>query len=174
MTIPNWRNPQYNAAGTIDCEIEHPALGWIPFTARPSDRSFFYIDGMIAEMIAADVIAPYVAPPDPTAAELRALMKPLTRRQVFIMLADQGLLTDQEAEDAAAGTAIPAAITATFDALETGGAWTAAEKRAARITFLSFTLAYRLDPMVPVLVSVAGSPPDDATLDTWWGTYALV
>lgn len=33
----NVRNPKYNAVGTIDCEIEHPVYGWIPFTASPDD-----------------------------------------------------------------------------------------------------------------------------------------
>jgi len=31
------RNLQYNALGTIDCELEHPAYGWIPYTASPDD-----------------------------------------------------------------------------------------------------------------------------------------
>lgn len=33
----NYRNPIYTADGRINCEIEHPALGWIPFTASPED-----------------------------------------------------------------------------------------------------------------------------------------
>ena len=33
----NFRNAQYNQFGTIDCEIDHPAYGWIPFTADPND-----------------------------------------------------------------------------------------------------------------------------------------
>lgn len=32
-----FRNPVYNHLGTIDCEINHPSLGWIPFTADPND-----------------------------------------------------------------------------------------------------------------------------------------
>ncbi|SEI99215.1 hypothetical protein SAMN04244572_03161 [Azotobacter beijerinckii] len=28
----NVRNPKYNWRGGIDCEIEHPSLGWIPYT----------------------------------------------------------------------------------------------------------------------------------------------
>lgn len=32
-----YRNPQYNASGTIDMEINHPQFGWIPFTASPDD-----------------------------------------------------------------------------------------------------------------------------------------
>lgn len=31
------RNARYNAAGTIDCEIEIAADEWIPFTADPAD-----------------------------------------------------------------------------------------------------------------------------------------
>ncbi|WP_110710525.1 DUF4376 domain-containing protein [Salinicola sp. CR57] len=33
----NWRNPVSNIDGSIDCEIEHKQLGWIPFTASPDD-----------------------------------------------------------------------------------------------------------------------------------------
>ena len=32
-----FRNAHYNQFGTIDCEIEHPVFGWIPFTASPDD-----------------------------------------------------------------------------------------------------------------------------------------
>lgn len=31
------RNPAYNALGTIDCEWNHPVLGWIDFTAAADD-----------------------------------------------------------------------------------------------------------------------------------------
>jgi hypothetical protein len=31
------RNPRTNALGSIDGEIEHPRLGWVPFTAAPDD-----------------------------------------------------------------------------------------------------------------------------------------
>jgi hypothetical protein len=31
------RNAQFNSFGTIDCEINHPQYGWIPFTASPDD-----------------------------------------------------------------------------------------------------------------------------------------
>ena len=33
----NFKNQSYNQFGTIDCEIEHPKYGWIPFTATPDD-----------------------------------------------------------------------------------------------------------------------------------------
>lgn len=31
------KSPKYNKDGTIDCEIEHPVFGWIPFTASHED-----------------------------------------------------------------------------------------------------------------------------------------
>ena len=33
----NYRNPIYNRDGSIDCEVEHPTYGWIPYTARADD-----------------------------------------------------------------------------------------------------------------------------------------
>ncbi len=31
------RNPQYNALGTIDCEVNFHGIDWLPFTASPDD-----------------------------------------------------------------------------------------------------------------------------------------
>lgn len=35
--IEKARNPKTNEAGNVDLEIDHPAFGWIPFTASPDD-----------------------------------------------------------------------------------------------------------------------------------------
>jgi hypothetical protein len=32
-----FRNVERNADGTFDVEINHPILGWVPFTASPTD-----------------------------------------------------------------------------------------------------------------------------------------
>lgn len=32
-----FRNAKFNAAGSINCEIEHPKYGWIPFAATAND-----------------------------------------------------------------------------------------------------------------------------------------
>ena len=58
------RNAQYNAAGTIDVEWNHPVYGWIPFTASPDDvteygRELF----QRAQALEFGPVAPYVAPP---------------------------------------------------------------------------------------------------------------
>jgi len=59
-----YRNPIFTASGAIDCEINHPAYGWIPFTADPND-----VEPIGAEVFnaAKDSAAPYVAPPEPPA-----------------------------------------------------------------------------------------------------------
>ena len=33
----NYRNAEKNREGLINCEIEHPTYGWIPFQASPND-----------------------------------------------------------------------------------------------------------------------------------------
>ena len=57
------RNPSYNAFGTIDCEINHPKLGWIPFTASPGDVEEFGRE-IHARIMSGEAgqIAQYVAP----------------------------------------------------------------------------------------------------------------
>ena len=63
------RNAQFNAAGTIDCEIDHPRHGWIPFTADPND-----VEPLGAQVFEAvkDIAAPYIPPPEPTPEEILA------------------------------------------------------------------------------------------------------
>lgn len=58
----NYRNPIYNQNGTIDCEIEHPNHGWIPFTADPNDVE---TTGKVLfdKIKAKGKIAAYVPPP---------------------------------------------------------------------------------------------------------------
>lgn len=62
-----FRNPTYNAFGTIDCEINHPVYGWIPHTI-PADEN--------PELQSAAISAgplPYIAPdPAETLAAWRA------------------------------------------------------------------------------------------------------
>ena len=64
-----FRNAQYNQFGTIDCEINHPDYGWIPFTADPND-----VEPLGAEVFEAakDAAGPYVPPPEPTPEEILA------------------------------------------------------------------------------------------------------
>jgi hypothetical protein len=55
-----YRNPRFTINNWIDCEIEHPIYGWIPFTASPDD-----IEPLGREIYAAAISAnpePYVPP----------------------------------------------------------------------------------------------------------------
>ena len=55
------RNAVFNSNGTIDCEIEHPVYGWIPFTASNDDPEEFGRT-LYAESISGKYgsIAPYI------------------------------------------------------------------------------------------------------------------
>jgi len=66
----NYRNPIYTENGSIDCEIEHPAYGWIPFTASPDDCE---AQGKAIFEALKDSANPYVPPPPPTEEELQAI-----------------------------------------------------------------------------------------------------
>lgn len=55
----NIRNAKRNEAGSVDCEIEHPTYGWIPFTAVAGDPNS---DEVLAEITRQGiVVAPYTA-----------------------------------------------------------------------------------------------------------------
>ena len=64
------RNPQYHEQGTIDCEIEHPDYGWMPFTASPDDEEEHGRQIYVAALAMGP--APYVPPPEPTPEEIHA------------------------------------------------------------------------------------------------------
>ena len=65
----NYRNARYvNNDGWIDCEIEHPDYGWIPYTLDPADTDMTVNnDELLAAMASAGDVAAYVPP---TQAEL--------------------------------------------------------------------------------------------------------
>ena len=67
----NYRKPIYTENGSIDCEIEHPDYGWIPFTASPDDCEAHGRE-LFAHIKANDKVAAYVPPPPPTLEELAA------------------------------------------------------------------------------------------------------
>lgn len=164
----DWRNPAFNAVGTIDCEVYHPTYGWVPFTVDPADDgAAFDVAALDASIRAAGGIAAY-APPEVDPAEARVAMY-LTRRQILIALASEGFVSAPEAVAWATSNTLPAAIEALVSALPT-----VAEQTAARITLASFTVAYRLDPLVAMLAAVAPMPLDDAALDAFFAAYAAV
>ena len=91
----NYRNAKYIDAVRIDCEIEHPDFGWIPYTLDPADADMtINNDELLAAMKSAGDVAAYVPP---TQVELDAALAAELRLQ------RDGLLTDV---DAIAGNAL--------------------------------------------------------------------
>jgi hypothetical protein len=87
------RAPAFNSVGTIDCELNHPTLGWIKFTASPDDCEPMgrqvhtaLLDG------AAGAIKAYSHDSAP-----RFVPSTITRRQALLALLDVGMLDDLEA-----------------------------------------------------------------------------
>ncbi|MBQ2263272.1 MAG: hypothetical protein II336_18160 [Loktanella sp.] len=69
----NFRNATYNHLGTINCEIDHPKFGWIPFTASPDDVEALGRDIFAtAQADAAPYVAPVIDPAEAIAAQKEA------------------------------------------------------------------------------------------------------
>ena len=66
----NYKNPRYNQHGTIDCEVNHPQFGWVPFTASPDDPEKHGRE--LWEILSTGEVAPYTPPPPPTDEEVAA------------------------------------------------------------------------------------------------------
>lgn len=58
------RNPKYSSQGAIDCEINHPVYGWIPYTADSDAAEGTEGREILDSILAGDAgeIAAYVAP----------------------------------------------------------------------------------------------------------------
>ena len=89
-----YRNPQKTAGVAIDCEINHPTFGWIPFTADPSDTgAAFDVASLYAALVADPSTLEYVAPPPappppaPTVGELMAKLEEI-QAQILALQAD--------------------------------------------------------------------------------------
>jgi hypothetical protein len=65
-----YRNAKHLSDGRIDCEIEHPHYGWIPFTCDPTDAGAQFDTAELHSQMAADPATAAYVPP--TAEELYA------------------------------------------------------------------------------------------------------
>lgn len=66
-----YRNAKYIDNTRIDCEIEHPRHGWIPYTLDPADTDMtINNDRLLAAMTSAGDVEAYVPPLPPTQGEL--------------------------------------------------------------------------------------------------------
>jgi hypothetical protein len=59
-----YRNQVYTASKSIDCELNHPVYGWIPFTADPNDTGAeFDVVELYNRMAKDPDTRPYIKPP---------------------------------------------------------------------------------------------------------------
>lgn len=91
----DFRYPVYTGDGRIDCEVNHPRFGWIPFTASPDDPA------SAAIFVAASAAGP-VAYVEPLPEELPVPAN-VSAFQAKAALLDAGLLADVEMAVAGAG-----------------------------------------------------------------------
>lgn len=149
------RNPFLNADGSINCEIDHPVFGWIPFTARDDDveahgREIFGL---------ASAMNPPPAPPAPV------IVPSLSFAQLLIGLVSEGWITETEGNGWITGT-LPPAVNAVIDTLP------AEQRFPARARALRPSVVLRSDPLVPALGAAAGKT--SAQIDAFFVTYAGV
>jgi hypothetical protein len=81
-------NARYNSVGSIDCEINHPQFGWVPFTADPNDIEHV---GAAVFNAAQSIAAPYIEPPidlAQLATEARAIRNQLLTASDWTQVAD--------------------------------------------------------------------------------------
>jgi hypothetical protein len=92
------KTPTYaNAAHTlVNCQIDHPTYGWIPFTASAEDPEQHGRD-IFAELIAGDhgPIADYVPPPPPSTEVLAQQAR--AQRDAALSASDWTQLPDAQA-----------------------------------------------------------------------------
>ena len=83
----NYRNAQYIDSTRINCEIEHPVYGWIPYTLDPADTDMTVNnDDLLAAMAVNGDVAAYVPP---TQAELTAAKASQVRAERDMKLATE-------------------------------------------------------------------------------------
>ena len=60
----NYRNAKYvNSSGWIECEVNHPEFGWIPYGLNPDDADMTVNnDDLLAAMAKSGDVAAYVPP----------------------------------------------------------------------------------------------------------------
>lgn len=134
------RNPVFTADGAIDCEINHPQFGWIPFTADPEDIEPL---GRAVHAVALEMNpAPYVPPtPEETLAAARSEAS-ASRLALCMALRRTGILTAPEAAMAARGEWIAAFAAAGDDAMIEWAGSQAFARTGAQLAHLQATLGW--------------------------------
>ena len=109
----DYRNAVFIADGRIDCEIDHPQFGWIPFTASPDDPEEFGRE-LFAELESkAAAYVPHKVTAEDVAAELaqRRTSASMSRLDFAKLALREGWITAAEAKAWVPGNALPQIVT---------------------------------------------------------------
>ena len=109
----DYRNAVFIADGRIDCEIDHPQFGWIPFTASPDDPEEFGRE-LFAELESkAAAYVPHKVTAEDVAAELaqRRTSASMSRLNFAKLALREGWITAAEAKAWVPGNALPQIVT---------------------------------------------------------------
>lgn len=166
----NYRNAKRLADGRIDCEIEHPLYGWIPFTADPADTGAqFDVAELHALMVADPATAPYAPPTSEEIAAQQEAERQFMRisfAQLLIGLVTEGWITAAEGRAWRDRVALPAPVQTLIASLP------AAEQFAAETRALAPSEVLRLDPLVVGLGAATNKTAEE--IDNFFRTYAQV
>lgn len=156
----NYRNTKYTINNWIDCEIDHPVYGWIPFTANPLDTNpLFSISELYDTMSKGPDIGAYVPVPD------IVIIPDLSFPQLLIGLVSEQWITEADGDAWLAGT-LPSTVLTVISSLPM-------EMRfAAKARALRPSVIIRADPLVATLAAYEGKTPEE--LDEFFLTYSQV
>lgn len=151
-----WRNPERLTDGRIDCEVNHPVLGWLPTTVSPDDAE------------TAALFAEIEASGDDIPDAVRVLRVPnLTFRQLMIGLTEQGWITREEGRQWLRRNDLPAVAT---DLIEATYPDDEAAQFEAEADMLAITTAERAHPLVAALAAQRGLSSEQ--VDDFFRAYA--
>ena len=143
-----YRNPQWSINDWIDCEINHPKFGWIPFTANPDDTgATFDVAELYNQMKDDPSIRPYVPPPPEVPVSI-------TRRQCSLQLLDTGVINGAEAIAMAQSAVPPAVVEGYIQSLPNE-----TDRVTATIDFAAESY-YRDNPLVNAILQANGYTPE--------------
>jgi len=161
----DYRNPVFTANNAIDCEIDHPTYGWIPFTCDPNDTGAAFNTAVLYDAMQPHA-TPYTPPPPPDPVEVAAALRStlqLSFAQLLIGLVTEGWITKEEGRAWRDRVSLPPAVNLVIASLPEEQQF-AAETRA-----LAPSEVLRLDPLVEALAMVEGKTPEE--LDQFFLTY---
>ncbi len=149
----DYRNARYTSAGDIDCEVDHPSFGWIPFTASPDDTEKAGRD-LFAKIEQDGSAAAYV-PPDPVDELALWRQSARTTRTEFCVAAKRlGMLTPDEAILAAQG-GWPQSFSDALNSLPVE-----IDAAEAQIVWAATTEVHRNDPVLNAVAAAKGFTPE--------------